>query len=60
MGNRGTVVFTDGQHSFSPAIYLHWHGSANYIYAFLEELDRRKVRADRSYDAARFVQIVGE
>ncbi len=61
MGNRAYVIFEDkeSQH-FSPAIYLHWNGGPESIYAFLDELDRRGVRADQEYEAARFVQIVGE
>ncbi len=60
MGNRGTVVFTDGKGSYSPAVYLHWNGSAESIYPFLEELDRRKARNDQDYECARFIQLVGE
>ena len=60
MGNRGTVVFTDGKDSFSPAIYLHWNGGPESVLAFLDELDRRKIRADQSYEAARFVGIIAQ
>jgi hypothetical protein len=60
MGNRATVIFTDGQRHFSPAIYLHWNGGPESVYQFLDELDRRKVRGDDHYYAARFVQVVGE
>lgn len=60
MGNRGTVVFTDGQSNYSCAVYLHWNGSAESVYPFLEELDRRKARCDQDYECARFVQLVGE
>ncbi len=61
MGNRAHVIFEDKQSQhFSPAIYLHWNGGPESIYAFLDELDRRGVRADQEYEAARFVQIVGE
>lgn len=60
MGNRGTVIFTDGKTQHSPAIYLHWNGGPESVYAFLEELDRRGVRADQEYEAARFTQIVGQ
>jgi hypothetical protein len=59
MGNRGNVIFTDGKR-YSPAVYLHWNGGPESVYAFLSELDRRDVRADTEYDAARFVQLVGE
>lgn len=59
MGNRAVVIF-DEAGTISPAIYLHWNGGPESVYAFLEELDSREVRADGDYDAARFVQIVGE
>ncbi|MDQ3802501.1 MAG: hypothetical protein M3416_01400 [Acidobacteriota bacterium] len=60
MGNRATVVFTDGKGNFSPAVYLHWNGGPESIYGFLEELARRDVRADQEYECARFIQLVGE
>lgn len=60
MGNRGTVVFTDGNGRYSCAVYLHWNGSAESVYPFLEELDRRKARNDQDYEVARFVQLVGD
>lgn len=65
MGNRATVVLWNGEREpakqrFSPAIYLHWNGGPESVYAFLAELDRREVRADQEYEAARFVQLVGE
>lgn len=60
MGNRGTVVFTDGKGVFSPAVYMHWNGGPESVYGFLAELDRRKVRADQCYEAARLCQLVGE
>jgi len=60
MGNRGTVVFTDGEDRFSPAIYLHWNGGPESVLAFLDELDRRGVRADQDYEAARFIVLVGQ
>lgn len=60
MGNRGTVVFTDGKGRYSCAVYLHWNGSAESVYPFLEELDRRKARCDQDYEVARFVELVGE
>jgi len=60
MGNRANVIFTNGEMRFSPAIYLHWNGGPESVYAFLKELDRRKVRADQEYEASRFAQIVCE
>lgn len=61
MGNRATVIFTDGK-SFSPAVYLHWNGGAESVYGFLEEANRRKIRGseDLQYQCARFIQIAGE
>ena len=59
MGNRATVIFQAKGH-ISPAVYLHWNGGPESVYQFLDELDRRKVRADADYEAARFVQLVGE
>lgn len=60
MGNRATVIFTDGKDSYSPAVYLHWNGGPESVYAFLEELDRRKQRCDQDYECARFIQLIGE
>jgi hypothetical protein len=60
MGNRATVIFTDGKNRFSPAVYLHWNGGPESVYAFLEELDRRKQRADQDYECARFIQLIGQ
>ena len=60
MGNRANVVFESEQGTISPCVYLHWNGGAESIYPFLDELDKRQVRADGFYDAARFVQLVGE
>ena len=61
MGNRANVVFVNkAGDNISPTVYLHWNGGAESIYAFLDELDRRKVRADQCYECARFVQIVSE
>lgn len=59
MGNRANVIFCNGER-ISPCIYLHWNGGPDSVYAFLEELDRRKVRPDAEYEAARFCQLVGE
>jgi hypothetical protein len=61
MGNRANVVFTDGKKNFSPAIYLHWNGGPESIYAFLAEMDRRMIRGhDVMYESARFCHIVGD
>ena len=59
MGNRGTVIFVAGA-DISPATYLHWNGGPESVYSFLEELERRNVRADADYEAARFVHVVGD
>ncbi len=63
MGNRGTVIFSNqAGDEFSPAVYQHWNGGPESVYAFLDELDRRGVRGadDLAYQAARFVHIVGD
>lgn len=61
MGNRANVIFVDAtEKSISPCIYLHWNGGPESIYPFLDELDRRKVRADQNYEAARFIEIVAQ
>lgn len=59
MGNRAHVIFVEGN-TISPAVYLHWNGGAESVYGFLDELDRRNVRADGEYDCARFIQLIGE
>jgi hypothetical protein len=59
MGNRANVVFVAGER-VSPCVYLHWNGGPESVYAFLEELERRDVRADADYECARFTQLVGE
>lgn len=61
MGNRATIIFTDLTGlEIGPAIYLHWNGGPESIYAFLDELDRRRVRSDVDYSSARFIHVVGD
>jgi len=61
MGNRANVVFVNAAgDEVSPGIYLHWNGGPESVYPFLDELDRRQVRADQCYEAARFAQLIGE
>lgn len=61
MGNRATVIFTDKSgKSISPAVYVHWNGGPESIYAFLDEMNRRNIRADQDYECARFIHIVGD
>jgi len=61
MGNRAAVVFaSEDERSISPVVYLHWNGGPESIYAFLDELDRRQVRADQDYECARFCHLVGD
>ena len=61
MGNRAVVIFANqDETSISPAVYLHWYGGPEAIYPFLDEMDRRHLRADQDYEAARFIQLVGE
>lgn len=61
MGNRAYVVFeNEEQTEFSPAIYLHWNGGPESIYAFLKVFDDYGCRkTDLAYASARFCQIVG-
>jgi hypothetical protein len=60
MGNRAAVIFTDkSAKQISPAIYLHWNGGPESVYAFLDELRRRHGGpGSPSYAAARFAHIV--
>ena len=61
MGNRAIVIFHDPQNGdISPAVYLHWNGGPESVYAFLAEMQRRDVRRDASYAPARFTQVVGD
>ncbi len=61
MGNRAIVIFTDvSGREIGPAVYLHWNGGPESIYAFLDELDRRRVRTDVDYTSARFIHLVGD
>jgi hypothetical protein len=61
MGNRAAIVFSNVEFTeFSPCVYLHWNGGPESVYLFLDELERRGVRADQHYECARFIQIVGE
>ena len=69
MGNRAYVIFVrnsdkpehqNGIAAWSPAVYLHWNGGAESVYAFLAELHRRRVRSDNNYECARFIQIAGD
>ena len=60
MGNRAWVVLTDGKEC-GPAVYLHWNGGADSVYAFIAEMENRKIRTgDVQYATARFIQLVGE
>lgn len=58
MGNRACVVFTDGR-NFSPAIYLHWNGGPESVYAFLDALKRYGALGDCDCAAACLTQLVG-
>ena len=59
MGNRAFVIFEEDG-AISPAVYLHWNGGPESVYPFLDELDRRQVRADIAYAPARFIAVVAE
>lgn len=58
MGNRATVTFHKTEDE--PAVYLHWNGGPESVYAFLEEFKKRNYGHDEQYDTARFAQVVGE
>lgn len=61
MGNRAYVIFHDERNNeISAAVYLHWNGGPESIYAFLDELERRGVRNDAQYAPARFCHVVGD
>lgn len=61
MGNRAYIVFEDeASKNFSPAIYLHWNGGPESVYAFLKQFEAYGCRkTDLPYAAARFCQLVG-
>lgn len=59
MGNRALVAFTSQGRSPAFAIYLHWNGGPESVYAFLDYCKAVGVREDDSYQAARFCQVVG-
>ena len=61
MGNRAHVIFADQSGAISPAVYLHWNGGPESVYAFLRVLGERGGRSVVvSYMAARFAGIVAE
>ena len=61
MGNRATIIFANEDWTeASPAVYLHWNGGPESVYAFLAELDRRDQGHGLDYVCARFAQLVGE
>jgi hypothetical protein len=62
MGNRAAIVFdtSTGPTTLHTAIYLHWNGGPESIYAFLDEFNASNSRGfDASYNPARFAQLVG-
>lgn len=64
MGNRASIVLvekTDKGMINSPAIYIHWNGGPESVYAFLQELDNRQCRkSDLAYETARLIHIIGD
>lgn len=62
MGNRAYVIFHEPQSGkLSPAVYLHWNGGPESVYAFLAEQKRRKcLTEDVEYTAARFCHVVAD
>lgn len=59
MGDRANIVFHDGCDA-SPAIYLHWGGNPESVYALLDEFKGQKPRMmdDAGYASARFCAFV--
>lgn len=72
MGNRALVLFREKawvnaqtgaqEYRVSPSVYLHWNGGPESVFNFLEETYNRigDRRGDTSYEAARFVQTIGD
>jgi len=64
MGNRAMIVMEQGEGKTverGPAIYLQWNGGAESVYAFLKELDNRKMRTgDVAYETARMIHVIGD
>jgi hypothetical protein len=59
MGNRAYVVFENGDNR-SPAVYLHWNGGQESVYAFLHALEEYGgLGHSPEYSCARFIQLVG-
>lgn len=71
MGNRAVVVFETAEpgrtagggftsyKSSGLAVYLHWNGGPESVYAFLDAMDRYGVPCDGDYEVVRFLQIAG-
>ena len=59
-GNRATIIFTDGKGTSVQPCICTGMGGPESVYAFLEELERRKQHCDQNYECARFIQLVGE
>lgn len=59
MGNRAHIIFHEDS-TISPAVYLHWNGGPESVYRFLDEMDRRDIRADGEYDAAQMVALIND
>lgn len=65
MGNRAFIVFEANSNEKPkgsealPAVYLHWNGGPESIYAILAYTKELCRAGDRDYIPARFVQIVG-
>jgi hypothetical protein len=60
MGNRALIVFCDATETTGAAVYLHWNGGPETVYAVLDYLaSKGGMRHDASYTTARFIQIAG-
>lgn len=61
MGNRACIMFAENEKDVNPAVYLHWNGGPESVYAFLDYMVEKQCRMgdDPSYATARFAQIAG-
>lgn len=62
MGNRAVITTQGSNSEDNLALYLHWHGGAESVLAFLEAARRLKIRgpkSDLTYCYGRLGQLVG-
>jgi hypothetical protein len=60
MGNRAVIILQDHAPTTDAALYLHWNGGPESVYAFLEHLRlSRAMGHSADYTAARLCQTIG-